>query len=67
MSLNKKLPDRRILVDLKTINYDGSEVPRSVQHCATKELDSSQMKVARQPTKNGEESGDLFDEEVLGP
>jgi len=67
MSLNKEFPNRHILVDLKTINYDGSEVPRSVQHCATKELDSSQMKVARQPTKNGEESGDLFDEEVLGP
>ena len=67
MSLNKELLDRRILVGLKTINYDGSEVPRSVQHSAIKELDPSQVIVARQPTKNGEESGDLFDEEVLGP
>jgi len=53
MSLNNELLDRRILIDVITIIYEGHEAPFSAQHRAVKDVDYSQLTALRQPTEIG--------------
>jgi len=57
MSLSKELLDYRILIGLKTIFYDGDEVPRSVHHRILKDVNQPELTAARRSAENGKCNG----------